>query len=142
MFSLGLVMCSIFNQGHALIQANNSASTYLKQMEAVSTNKTHKQKRMNIYWYHHDYYVVTNECILNECEMCEMLSIATLCFPVYTHSCTDRIIRSSLNWMYLNTINGNTKLTAISLLVESFVWILVYLSFVSSVCHGAVCKCG
>lgn len=39
MFSLGLVMCSIFNQGHALIQANNSASTYLKQMETVSTNK-------------------------------------------------------------------------------------------------------
>lgn len=36
MFSLGLVMCSIFNQGHALIQANNSASTYLKQLEAVS----------------------------------------------------------------------------------------------------------
>lgn len=36
MFSLGLVMCTIFNQGHALIQANNSASTYLKQLEAVS----------------------------------------------------------------------------------------------------------
>lgn len=36
MFSLGMVMCTIFNQGHALIQANNSASTYLKQLEMVS----------------------------------------------------------------------------------------------------------
>lgn len=36
MFSLGLLMCTIFNQGHALIQANNSASTYLKQLETVS----------------------------------------------------------------------------------------------------------
>ncbi|XP_031640158.1 SCY1-like protein 2 isoform X1 [Contarinia nasturtii] len=35
MFSLGLVICTIFNQGHALIQANNSASTYLKQMEVL-----------------------------------------------------------------------------------------------------------
>lgn len=39
MFSLGLVMCTIFNQGHALIQANNSASTYLKQLEAVSLHR-------------------------------------------------------------------------------------------------------
>lgn len=37
MFSLGLVMCTIFNQGHAMIQANNSASTYLKQLDYVST---------------------------------------------------------------------------------------------------------
>lgn len=36
MFSLGMVMCTIFNQGHALIQANNSSSSYLKQLEMVS----------------------------------------------------------------------------------------------------------
>lgn len=51
MFSLGLVMCSIFNQGHALIQANNSASTYLKQMEAVSTNNIHIFARRKQYTY-------------------------------------------------------------------------------------------
>ncbi|XP_037045286.1 SCY1-like protein 2 [Bradysia coprophila] len=35
MFSLGLVMCAIFNQGRPLIQANNSASAYLKQLEML-----------------------------------------------------------------------------------------------------------
>lgn len=36
MFSLGMVMCAIFNNGRALIQAGNSASAYLKQLETVS----------------------------------------------------------------------------------------------------------
>ncbi|XP_049828871.1 SCY1-like protein 2 [Schistocerca gregaria] len=35
MFSLGMVICSIFNQGRPLIQANHSASTYLKQLEVL-----------------------------------------------------------------------------------------------------------
>ncbi|XP_075230291.1 SCY1-like protein bma [Lycorma delicatula] len=35
MFSLGMVICSIFNQGRPLIQANHSSSTYLKQLELL-----------------------------------------------------------------------------------------------------------
>ncbi|KAJ6640725.1 SCY1-like protein 2 [Pseudolycoriella hygida] len=35
MFSLGLVICAIFNQGKSLIQANNTASAYLKQLETL-----------------------------------------------------------------------------------------------------------
>lgn len=35
MFSLGMVICAIFNNGHPLIQANNSTSAYLKQLEMV-----------------------------------------------------------------------------------------------------------
>lgn len=37
MFSLGMVICSIFNNGKPLIQAQNSPSAYLKQLEQVST---------------------------------------------------------------------------------------------------------
>jgi SCY1-like protein 2 len=37
MFSLGLVVCAIFNQGRPLIQANHSSSAYMKQLEVVST---------------------------------------------------------------------------------------------------------
>lgn len=36
MFSLGMVVCSIFNNGKPLIQAQNSPSSYLKQLELVS----------------------------------------------------------------------------------------------------------
>lgn len=41
MFSLGMVICAIFNSGKTLIQAQNSTSAYLKQLELVSeaTNK-------------------------------------------------------------------------------------------------------
>lgn len=35
MYSLGMVICAIFNQGRPLIQANNSTSAYLKQLELV-----------------------------------------------------------------------------------------------------------
>ncbi|XP_055845977.1 SCY1-like protein 2 isoform X3 [Episyrphus balteatus] len=35
MFSLGMVICSIFNHGRPLIQAGNSSSTYLKQLEVL-----------------------------------------------------------------------------------------------------------
>ncbi|XP_071054060.1 SCY1-like protein 2 isoform X2 [Onthophagus taurus] len=35
MFSLGMVICAIFNQGRPLIQAGNSTSTYLKQLELL-----------------------------------------------------------------------------------------------------------
>lgn len=35
MFSLGLVICAIFNHGRPLIQSNNSTSAYLKQLELV-----------------------------------------------------------------------------------------------------------
>jgi SCY1-like protein 2 len=36
MFSLGMVICAIFNHGRPLIQAGNSSSAYLKQLELVS----------------------------------------------------------------------------------------------------------
>lgn len=36
MFSLGMVMCAIFNHGKPLIQANHSSSTYVKQLDLVS----------------------------------------------------------------------------------------------------------
>lgn len=36
MFSLGLVMCAIFNNGKPLIQANNNPMLYMKQIECVS----------------------------------------------------------------------------------------------------------
>ncbi|XP_076272847.1 SCY1-like protein bma isoform X2 [Rhynchophorus ferrugineus] len=35
MFSLGMVLCAIFNQGRPLIQANNSSSSYTKQLELL-----------------------------------------------------------------------------------------------------------
>ncbi|XP_069702652.1 SCY1-like protein 2 [Periplaneta americana] len=35
MFSLGMVVCAIFNQGRPLIQANHSSSTYMKQLEVL-----------------------------------------------------------------------------------------------------------
>ncbi|XP_059477064.1 SCY1-like protein 2 isoform X2 [Neocloeon triangulifer] len=35
MFSLGMVMCAIFNHGKPLIQANHSSSTYLKQLDLL-----------------------------------------------------------------------------------------------------------
>lgn len=35
MFSLGMVICTIFNNGRPLIQANNSTSAYLKQLELL-----------------------------------------------------------------------------------------------------------
>ncbi|XP_053664661.1 SCY1-like protein 2 [Anopheles marshallii] len=35
MFSLGMVICAIFNHGRSLIQSSNSTSTYLKQMELL-----------------------------------------------------------------------------------------------------------
>ncbi|XP_063910269.1 SCY1-like protein 2 isoform X3 [Zophobas morio] len=35
MFSLGMVICAIFNQGRPLIQAGNSSSAYLKQLELL-----------------------------------------------------------------------------------------------------------
>ncbi|KDR18607.1 SCY1-like protein 2, partial [Zootermopsis nevadensis] len=35
MFSLGMVVCTIFNQGRPLIQANHSSSTYMKQLEVL-----------------------------------------------------------------------------------------------------------
>lgn len=38
MYSLGMVICAIFNSGRSLIQANNSNSAYLKQLEVVSNN--------------------------------------------------------------------------------------------------------
>lgn len=44
MFSLGLVICAIFNQGRPLIQASNNPSMYLKQLEMVSI-------RDLVYWF-------------------------------------------------------------------------------------------
>ncbi|XP_054274945.1 SCY1-like protein 2 isoform X2 [Macrosteles quadrilineatus] len=35
MFSLGMVICAIFNQGRPLVQANHSSSAYLKQLELL-----------------------------------------------------------------------------------------------------------
>ncbi|XP_055388592.1 SCY1-like protein 2 [Condylostylus longicornis] len=37
MYSLGMVICAIFNNGRSLIQANNSTSNYLKQLEMLDT---------------------------------------------------------------------------------------------------------
>lgn len=36
MFSLGLLICSIFNNGRSPIQANLNTTTYLKQLETVN----------------------------------------------------------------------------------------------------------
>lgn len=36
MYSLGMTICAIYNQGRPLIQANHSCSDYLKQLETVS----------------------------------------------------------------------------------------------------------
>jgi len=36
MFSFGLLICSIFNNGRSPIQANLSTTTYTKQLELVS----------------------------------------------------------------------------------------------------------
>lgn len=79
MFSLGLVMCSIFNQGHALIQANNSASTYLKQLEAVSIEFMLGELRCTyvLYLFHCEiiriYFFNFSHCIRNETEINDIL---------------------------------------------------------------------
>lgn len=36
MWSLGMVMCAIFNNGRSLVLAGNSPSAYAKQLETVS----------------------------------------------------------------------------------------------------------
>lgn len=36
MFSLGMVICAVYNNGRPLIQAGNSTSNYAKQLETVS----------------------------------------------------------------------------------------------------------
>lgn len=38
MFSLGMIMCAIFNNGRSLIQSNYSSSAYSKQFELVSNS--------------------------------------------------------------------------------------------------------
>ncbi|CAL1271739.1 unnamed protein product [Larinioides sclopetarius] len=38
MFSLGLVICAVFNGGHSLIEANLSCATYQKQLEMLESN--------------------------------------------------------------------------------------------------------
>lgn len=50
MFSLGLVICTIFNNGKPLIQAQNTPSAYLKQLEMVS-------------WIHELKFKVKNKCV-------------------------------------------------------------------------------
>ncbi|KAL5291270.1 hypothetical protein ACFFRR_010588 [Megaselia abdita] len=37
MFSMGMVICAIFNRGRPLIQANNSSSSYVKQLDTLET---------------------------------------------------------------------------------------------------------
>lgn len=39
MFSLGMVICAIYNQGHSLIQANHSTAAYAKRVESVSERR-------------------------------------------------------------------------------------------------------
>lgn len=36
MFSLGLVICAVFNRGRPIIQSGNVPANYIKQLEAVS----------------------------------------------------------------------------------------------------------
>lgn len=49
MFSLGMVVCAIFNHGRPLIQAGNSTSAYVKQLELVSTNELDfKRERIDV----------------------------------------------------------------------------------------------
>lgn len=38
MFSLGLIICSLFNHGKSLLQSNNNPMLYLRQIEYVSIN--------------------------------------------------------------------------------------------------------
>ncbi|GIY74647.1 SCY1-like protein 2 [Caerostris darwini] len=38
MFSLGLVICAIFNGGRSVIEANLSCATYQKQLEMLESN--------------------------------------------------------------------------------------------------------
>ncbi|GAB6033329.1 hypothetical protein CHUAL_013097 [Chamberlinius hualienensis] len=38
MFSLGMLICAIFNKGKSLIEANHSSSTYLKHLEMLEEN--------------------------------------------------------------------------------------------------------
>lgn len=37
MFSLGMVIAAIYNDGRSLIQANHSNSDYIKQLDSVSS---------------------------------------------------------------------------------------------------------
>ncbi len=39
MFSLGMTICAIYNNGRSLIQANHSTSTYAKHVDRVSISK-------------------------------------------------------------------------------------------------------
>ena len=40
MFSLGMVITAIYNHGRPIMQANNSNTSYQRQLETVSTSKT------------------------------------------------------------------------------------------------------
>lgn len=42
MFSLGLVICAVFNRGRSIIQAGNIPANYLKQLDTVSFIFQHK----------------------------------------------------------------------------------------------------
>jgi len=44
MFSLGLVICAIHNNGHSLIQANHNISTYARHSEQVRCIDIHSSK--------------------------------------------------------------------------------------------------
>lgn len=47
MFSLGLVICAVFNNGKPLIQANNNPMLYVKQIEFVSNIYNFNATEMN-----------------------------------------------------------------------------------------------
>lgn len=41
MYSLGMVICALFNHGNSLIQANHNPNTYAKKVEQVSQEIVH-----------------------------------------------------------------------------------------------------
>lgn len=62
MFSLGMVICSIYNNGKGLIQAQNSTSAYLKQLETVS-RKHSVELRFPWFVKTHELIIFTPRCV-------------------------------------------------------------------------------
>lgn len=131
MFSLGLVMAAIFNQGHALIQANNSASTYLKQLEAVrwidmlvellfSAHKLYICNFVSFFWMVLFYFAYVYYYEFNACNLCNLWKISSClipckkCYPAYQCHCKKPFLVSPVKNLYhgqlLNSYNWSNTL--------------------------------
>lgn len=72
MFSLGLVICAVYNGGHSIIESNLSCATYQKQLEMVSSilnssfNSINEVLALQVYKWHFILWKLDSNTIQNE----------------------------------------------------------------------------